>query len=122
MEGSAEGGGVTLCFELSMPNRGSWNGGWSGAGNIYAIIKKFPNTKKANARCAALVAKSSWYYRWEDGWGARVSVRVIDSATARAVRRISRGFCGYDWMVASILNHGEIYADHEIPKREEAVA
>ena len=30
-----------LCFKLSMPNVGSWNGQWAGRDNIYAKGSKF---------------------------------------------------------------------------------
>lgn len=102
---------MTLVFELSMPNRGSWNGRWSGEGRCYCIVKNFGSSKKAKARCEKLLEKRSWYYRWDDGWGASVSVKAVDPATARKYRKNSMGFCGYDWMVTSILAHGAICAD-----------
>jgi hypothetical protein len=36
-----------VVFKLSMPNRGSWNGGWSGERRNY-IIKKSLTDKKCN--------------------------------------------------------------------------
>jgi hypothetical protein len=30
---------MTLLFTLSMPNRGSWNGRWSGENNFYGLFK-----------------------------------------------------------------------------------
>lgn len=46
-----------------------------------------------------------WYYSFGDGWAASVSARVM-SKGERSSR--SDGFCGYDWMVRSILTHGDI--------------
>ncbi len=42
-----------------------------------------------------------------------VSARVVREGEPIAP---SHGFHGYDWMVASILRHGQIYADHERPE------
>lgn len=111
---------MTICFTLTMPNRGSWNGRWSGEGNLYAVIKKFRKTKENQERVAALLAQGGWYYRWSDGWGASIEVKEVDSAKARQIRKASRGFCGYEWMIDSILEHGKIYAGHEKPKLEMA--
>ncbi len=110
---------MTLCFTLSMPNRGSWNGGWSGASRRYSLVKNAGNSKKAKERNAALLAKGSFRYSWSDGWSALVIVREITANQARLERRISDGFCGYEWMVESIFQHGAIYASQdEIPKSE----
>ncbi len=94
----------TLQFTLSMPNRGSWNGGWSGEANLYAKVRSF--TDKI---AASILAKSSYYYSFGDGWGASIEVKQIDGAESRRVRRKSKGFCGYDWMIDSIVHDGQIY-------------
>ena len=100
----------TIAFILTMPNRGSWNGQWSGQGNLYAIVKNFTDKSAAKHKF-----KPSYYYHWNDGWGASVQVRQVDKQEARLLRKNTKGFCGYDWMVESIINHNAIYADHEIP-------
>jgi hypothetical protein len=86
-------------FTLSMPNRGSWNGGWSGAGNRYAIIRKVDD------RAAIELDGKYWHHSWPDGWGAGISARLMEPGE-RA--KPSAGFSGYDWMVADILAHGKI--------------
>ena len=52
------------------------------------------------------------YYNFGDGWGANVSVRIVEGAKSRnqAIKG-SKGFCGYDWMIDSILKHGKIIAE-----------
>jgi hypothetical protein len=40
-----------------------------------------------------------------------VAVAKVDAAEARRLRRASAGFCGYDWMIASIEKHGRILAE-----------
>lgn len=94
-----------VAFVLTMPNRGSWNGRWSGENDCYCIVKRFGG-KKGAARAAQL--KGSYYYNFGDGWGANVAVKVVDASEARLLKRITKGFCGYDWMVESILTHGRI--------------
>lgn len=34
---------------------------------------------------------------------------MVTGEQARTIRKKSEGFCGYDWMVDSILNDGAIY-------------
>lgn len=97
-----------ICFELSMPNNNVWNGRWSGDGRCYARIKNLGRTKKAEAKAAKLIADSSYYYSFGDGWGASVSVRDVTAEEAAKIRRKSAGFCGYDWMIDSIISYGEI--------------
>lgn len=100
-----------ICFELSMPSNNSWNGKWSGAGNCYAIIKNFGNSKKTAEREAKIIDDGDYYYNFGDGWTACVSARKVDAKEATKIRKKSRGFLGYNWMVDSILKHGEIIAE-----------
>ena len=109
---------MIIAFSLSMPNRGSWNGTWSGEERFYAIVKNFGHGKKADERAQKILAQGSYYYRWNDGWGASVSVKEVDTATARKIRSKSQGFSGYDWMVESIITRGKILANHEIPEAQ----
>lgn len=95
-------------FTLSMPNVGSWNGRWSGRENLYAVVHSFTG-KLGTAIAKAMLAKRSFYYNFGDGWGASVSVSEITGAEVRRVRKASKGFCGYEWMIESIRSHGVIY-------------
>lgn len=94
---------MKLLFKLDMPNRGSWNGRWSGEDNFYAITKTF-TTKAGKEKAKEILEKGSFYYSWPDGWGASVSVRQLK----KGERIKSDGFCGYDWMVSSIIEKGYI--------------
>jgi len=96
-----------------MPNRSSWNGGWSGSDKEYVIIKTFIS-KKDIRKAGRILSEAPYYYSWSDGWGARIDVIELDSTESRRVRRKSDGFCGYDWMVKTICEYGKILADHEI--------
>lgn len=110
---------MILLFLLTMPSRGSWNGGWSGAGNYYAIVRKTGNSKAGRERAAKVLAHGSYYYRWSDGWGANISVMEVTPQSARISSKKSKGFCGYDWMVDSIMERQKILADHEIKPETE---
>ncbi len=99
---------MALAFILSMPNRSSWNGRWSGDGKCYAIVKPIGRSRKARAKADAILAEKSFYHNFGDGWGASVAVREVDQNEARQLRRQSLGFCGYDWMVSDILANGRI--------------
>jgi hypothetical protein len=92
-------------FRLTMPGRSSWNGRWSGEARNYTIVREFEDgvAEEYDGR--------TWSYAWRDGWVASVAARVVGPGPLAK----SDGFCGYDWMVASIVQHGEIYADHERP-------
>ena len=91
-------------FKLSMPNRGSWNGGWSGSGRNYTIVKNITD-KKATFLGLDKEKTKSWGYYWSDGWGARVTARVMEQGERK---KKSDGFCGYNWMVNEIVWYNEI--------------
>lgn len=97
---------MILCFELSMPNCGSWNGKWSGEKDVHAILKTARD--KTEVQKFKELDGKDWFYRWDDGWTACVSAKIIDSRKAEKIRKKNAGFCGYNWMVESILKFGDI--------------
>jgi hypothetical protein len=94
-----------------MPNSPSWNGRWSGEENLYAKVVSF-KTKAQKEYAAKIIG--SFYYRWNDGWGACITVSKVDSTEARRIRKKSQGFCGYDWMIDNIISHGSPYSKEEL--------
>lgn len=100
---------MIICFELTMPNVGSWNGKWTGADKKYYLFKTV--SKDAGKTLLENKDRNSWYHNFGDGWGALVSAEQVTSQEKRKLSKISSGFCGYDWMVDSILEHGEIKND-----------
>lgn len=92
----------TIVFSLSMPHCGSWNGRWSGAEQKHLIFKRLSD------KYAATLDGQSWDYRWDDGWGAVIDARIVSGEESRKLRKQNAGFCGYDWMVQSILAVGRI--------------
>ena len=95
---------MKLCFELSMPNNNAWNGKWTGDEKCYAIIV---NTKQKE-RAREVLNKGYFRYNFGDGWVAGISVREVDAKEATRMKRKSVGFCGYNWMVDSIMECLEI--------------
>lgn len=104
---------MILAFTLSMPNCASWDGKWSGEGKKYVVTRTF-NGKAGIAKAEAIRDKGYYHYSWPDGWGAGISVKEVDSRQAAKLRKESQGFCGYDWMVKSIVAYGRPMADHEV--------
>ena len=104
---------MIIAFILTMPNVGSWNGKWTSEGNLYCITKKFSGNA-GNAKAEELINKKHWRYSWNDGWSAGIEARVVDGRTAAKMRRASKGFYGYEWMVDSIIQHGKPLAPHEL--------
>lgn len=101
-------------FKLSMPGRSSWNGGWSGEGRNYAVVRDLSDGDLARlfdvAPDGIYVAqcRRSWTHRWSDGWIAQVAVRVVPIGEEL---KKSDGFHGYEWMVDNILRKGDPHAE-----------
>jgi len=89
-------------FTLSMPNVGSWNGRWSGEDDIYYFVSR-QDRKKENE-----LDGKYFSYGFGDGWRAGVSCKKMTAQEANKLSRKSKGFCGYDWMIDSILENGKI--------------
>lgn len=107
---------MKVSFELTMPNVGSWNGKWTGAAKKYWVIKSFRG-HEANRILGHHFQegqKKSFYYNFGDGWGANVMMEVVDASEARKRAKNSAGFCGYEWMITSILKHGKILTQEPV--------
>ena len=90
-----------IVFELTMPHAGSWNGKWSQEGRLFVL------TKPERAVPKDLWGRS-FFYRWDDGWEACVSLTRMPANEARKLEKKSDGFCRYGWMVDSIIKNGKI--------------
>lgn len=102
---------MLVLFELSMPGRGSWNGKWSGDTQVHAVVRSF-------RRPPTTFRLGRYTYDFGDGWCEAVTVREITSTAARSIRKESRGFAGYDWMIDEIVTHGRILTLAEHAKVE----
>lgn len=101
---------MILLFTLSMPNIGSWNGKWTGEGNLYAKTRTF--RRKDDIKIANKL-EGTYYYNFGDGWSASIKVEKISSSDAKKINKKSHGFCGYEWMIDSIIKNGDI----RVPER-----
>ena len=97
----------TLVFTLSMPNVGSWNHRWSGESLVYAKSKQLLAEQLKQLRFNYREPQD-FYYDFGDGWGANVHVEVMSAKDAKKYLKNSQGFCGYEWMISSILKYGKI--------------
>lgn len=91
-----------LLFTLSMPNIGSWNGKWTGSTKIYA------RTRNPSIKIQKELDGKYFLYQWNDGWTAQINCKKVLAKDAKKIMKNSSGFCGYDWMIDSILKNGEI--------------
>lgn len=101
-------------WELSLPNIGSWDGKYSGKRNgMFAypsrLDRKGEEAKKIQEFIDA--GKSSFRYNFGDGYTAMWTFTVIP--TIKEYNQMNRGDHGtrYDWMIRSIMKHGEIRKD-----------
>jgi hypothetical protein len=106
-----------IWFVLRMRNTPTWNGRWSGAGDLYAKRVNV-SVKKAEE----LLKEGSFFFRWSDGWSCSVDVVKPHAAEARRMAKSTKGFCGYDWMINSILKYGQILDDDGVKKLKAAEA
>ncbi len=97
---------MIAAFTLSMPGIGSWDGKWSRQGECHVLTRKL--TAEEAVRAFNRDGHGYHHYSFGDGWAAAVRVREVDRNEARRIQRKSDGFCGYDWMVDSILKCGKI--------------
>lgn len=103
---------MLISFELSMPSNNAWNYRWIGQDDLYAVVKSFRKMPEADGKP---IVGGRFSYNFGDGLVAAVTVREVTSSAAARIRKQSKGFCGYNWMIDSILSWGAIYA--EPPKR-----
>jgi hypothetical protein len=99
---------MILAFKLSMPSNNSWNGKWSGDGQVYAQTRTVRKVPLPLASALAGREEARFSYAFGDGWVAAVAVTKVSGREATKLRRETRGFCGYDWMIDSIIAHGRI--------------
>lgn len=92
---------IMIVFELTMPNFNTWNGHWSGEHKRFIRVKRNDSVPKERVG-------EDYYYDFGDGWGANVEVSMLPAAEARKLEKKSSGFMGYEWMIESIIKHGEI--------------
>ena len=98
---------MNVAFILMMPSRSSWNGSWSGDHSLFVKTRNF-RSKRDIEKAKKLLKQGNFSYSFGDGWVANISISEVDTKEARKLRKNSKGFAGYDWMINSILNKGLI--------------
>ena len=93
---------MKVAFVLDMPGVGSWNGKFTGSDRIYARERDVPPETRRT-----LLINSPFFYRWNDGWEARIVCKSVKDA--RGELNKSAGFMGYDWMIDSLIATGGKY-------------
>lgn len=101
-----------IVFELTMPNVNSWNGRWTGETKRYIRTLDERKLKKE-------YWNKDFYYNFGDGWCACVSAKRMNTREARKLEKLSSGFCGYDWMIRSIVECGHILTESKRTQKNE---
>ena len=91
-----------IVFRLTMPRVGSWNGKWSQEDSLHIRTMDERSVPKE-------LWDKQFYHHWDDGWTACVSVERTKASEARKLERKSKGFCGYDWMIRTLVKDGYIH-------------
>ena len=101
---------MLLSFEITMPNVGSWNGKWTGAKDVHFAFRNL--SKKEGLKLMRDKEYRNFYYNFGDGWGANVKMKPITAVEKRKIKKINKGFMGYDWMIDSIIKNDKIITEH----------
>jgi len=95
-----------VAFIRTMPHHNAWNGKWTGDGELFARVHPKPRGAKATEKYQNLIGRHR--YDFGDGWVACIEVVEVGTSEGRKMKKQSRGFWGYDWMIDSLLQHGVI--------------
>lgn len=87
-----------IAFILTFPNVGSWNGKFSGEGRLYARVYSYDN-KTAEK----ILEKGNYYHDFGDGWSASVQAKEVDGKEAKWIKKNTKGFYGYEWMIDNMV-------------------
>ena len=92
-------------FTFTMPNNNSWNGHWSGERDLFNKALRIVSRGK---NMYPDLKEGDYYYNFHDGWGANVNVKFVTDKEVKQMTKKSKGFCGYEWMIKSILKNNKI--------------
>jgi hypothetical protein len=91
-----------------MPRNNAWNGKWTGDTKFYAKVFSFGRSKSSKEKAERILKEEYFTYNFGDGWVARIDVFEVDNKEKIKIRKKSNGFCGYNWMIDSIIDNGDI--------------
>lgn len=100
-----------IIFRLTMVKVPTWDGTWSGADKVFV-------RRRLDSVVPASVVGRVFIYEWDDGWSVRISVEKVSAVEAIGIAKQSKGFCGYDWMIDSIIKYGEILDERGRAKKD----
>ena len=100
-----------IIFRLTMVKVPTWDGTWSGADKVFV-------RRRLDSVVPASVVGRVFTYEWDDGWSVRISVEKVSTVEAIGIAKQSKGFCGYDWMIDSIIKYGEILDERGRAKKD----
>ena len=103
---------MILSFTLSMPSNNSWDGKWSGDKDLFVVLRSFRG-KRGEAKANEILTNGYYSYSFGDGWRASIEVQEETAQSATKLRKRSKGFSGYDWMITEIIEHGRIRSYEE---------
>lgn len=92
-------------FILTMPNVGSWNGKWTGEGNLYCRTSSY---SKDSEYLNNILKEDYHYYDFGDGWTAGVKIKEITREERIKYDKKTKGFYDYEWMISEIEQLGRI--------------
>lgn len=94
-----------LLFSLYMPNPPTYNSKWLLEEEDHTVARSFTDSEFAKLPDNILGVH---FFYWDDGWIAQIFVRQVDLREKRNRLKKSSGFCGYEWMVESLIERGKI--------------
>lgn len=83
---------------------------WSGEEHLRAVTRTVLDRQKASE----LTKTGEWTYDFGDGWIATITSNEVSMQGAKDILHRTKGFSSYDWMIDSILTHGDIYTDKDL--------
>lgn len=95
-----------IAYILTMPNVGSWNGKFTGQGNLNCIVKSYKKDDPILNKVLSM--KQGYHYDFGDGWSVNIKSKEILGNQKAKYKKESKGFYGYEWMVREIEQYGRI--------------
>lgn len=94
-----------LAYKLTMPHANTVSGRWTREKDLHCRVQR---VREANWDNVKRLVGNTYFYDFSDGWVAQIDVTLVNEKRAKELKRQSTGFCGYEWMIKSILTTNEI--------------
>lgn len=60
----------------------------------------------------------NWQYSWGDDWRANIEAKAVSDVECSEMLSVNVGFCGYEWMLNSIIKYDKILTASEMKEKE----